>query len=234
MAEGHIFASLLGVLPTRSISTLFHRGPLCKRNYCVVRAPIRATPTAGAWVLPSLPPTNWRPDEYAAKHMKAFFYNRARPDIIVSGKGLRETRDKAPEQDWIQKLQGFWRTFKPYFISGEVKVDVIAQNFEHLQLMELRKHVHDTVMQVEGLPPELQGVIENSNRATIDSADYLFSRWTLVPRLEFLRAFRRTRNSISRSLRPRRGRRCSMNGAPCAAPNRSQMNRENFSWCPSV
>ena len=127
-------------------------------------------------------------DEYAAKHMKAFFYNRARPDIIVSGKGLRETETKRLEQDWIQKLQGFWRTFKPYFISGEVKVDLIAQNFEHLQLMELRKHVRDTVMQVEGLPPELQGVIENSNRATIDSADYLFSRWTLVPRLEFLRA----------------------------------------------
>ncbi|HEY7680404.1 MAG TPA: hypothetical protein VIC04_07770, partial [Terriglobia bacterium] len=48
--------------------------------------------------------------------------------------------------------------------------------------------MRDTVMQVEGLPPELQGVIENSNRATIDSADYLFARWTLVPRLEFLRA----------------------------------------------
>jgi hypothetical protein len=127
-------------------------------------------------------------DEYAAKHMKAFFYNRARPDIIVSGKGLRETETKRLEQDWIQKLQGFWRTFKPYFISGEVKVDTIEQNFAHLQLLELRKHVRDTVMQAEGLPPELQGVIENSNRATIDSADYLFARWTLVPRLEFLRA----------------------------------------------
>jgi hypothetical protein len=57
-------------------------------------------------------------DEYAAKHMKAFFYNRARPDVIVSGKGLRESETKRLEQDWIQKLQGFWRTFKPYFISG--------------------------------------------------------------------------------------------------------------------
>jgi hypothetical protein len=127
-------------------------------------------------------------DEYAAKHMKAFFYNRARPDIIVSGKGLRETETKRLEQDWLSKLQGFWRVFKPYFISGEVKVDVIAQNFEHLQLMELRKHVRDTVMQVPGVPPEIFGVIENSNRATIDSAGYLFARWTLVPRLEFLRA----------------------------------------------
>ena len=127
-------------------------------------------------------------DEYAAKHMKAFFYNRARPDIIVSGKGLRETETKRLEQDWLNKLQGFWRTFKPYFISGEVKVDVIAQNFEHLQLMELRKHVRDTVMQTEGMPPEIFGVIEDSNRATIDSADYLAARWVLVPRLEFLRA----------------------------------------------
>ena len=127
-------------------------------------------------------------DEYAAKHMKAFFYNRARPDVIISGKGLRETETKRLEQDWIQKLQGFWRTFKPYFLSGEVNVTTLEQNFAHLQLLELRKHVRDTVMQVEGLPPELQGVIENSNRATIDSADYLFARWTLVPRLEFFRA----------------------------------------------
>jgi hypothetical protein len=127
-------------------------------------------------------------DEYAAKHMKAFFYNRARPDIIVSGKGLRETETKRIEQDWVSKLQGFWRTFKPYFISGEVKVDVIEQNFEHLQLMEFRKSVRDTVLQTEGIPPELQGVIENSNRSTIDSADYLFGRWVLVPRLEFARA----------------------------------------------
>jgi Phage portal protein len=127
-------------------------------------------------------------DEYAAKHMKAFFYNRARPDIIVSGKGLRQTETQRLEQDWLNKLQGFWRTFKPYFISGEVKVDVISQNFEHLQLMELRKHSRDTVIQTEGIPPELHGIIENSNRATIDSADYLFARWVLVPRLEFLRA----------------------------------------------
>jgi hypothetical protein len=54
--------------------------------------------------------------------------------------------------------------------------------------MELRKHSRDTVIQTEGVPPELHGIIENSNRSTIDSADYLFSRWVLVPRLEFLRA----------------------------------------------
>ncbi len=32
--------------------------------------------------------------------------------------------------------------------------------------MELRKHSRDTVIQTEGVPPELHGIIENSNRAT--------------------------------------------------------------------
>jgi hypothetical protein len=34
------------------------------------------------------------------------------------------------------------------------------------------------------VPPEILGIIENSNRATIDAADYLFSKWVIVPRLE--------------------------------------------------
>ena len=66
----------------------------------------------------------------------------------------------------VSKLQGFWRTFKSYFISGEVKVDVIEQNFEHLQLMELRKSVRDTVLQTEGIPPvsalHVSGILETS------------------------------------------------------------------------
>ena len=39
-----------------------------------------------------------------------------------------------------------------------------------------------------GIPPELLGILNNSNRATIESADYLFSRWVVTPRLEFLRS----------------------------------------------
>ena len=43
-------------------------------------------------------------------------------------------------------------------------------------------------MQVFGIPPELLGILNNSNRATIESADYLFSRWVVAPRMEFLRS----------------------------------------------
>ena len=58
------------------------------------------------------------------------------------------------------------------------------QNFQHLQLSDLRKSVRDICLQVWGVPPEILGILENSNRATIDAADYLFSKWVIVPRLE--------------------------------------------------
>jgi hypothetical protein len=43
------------------------------------------------------------------------------------------------------------------------------------------------VMQVFGVSPEIFGVLESSNRATIEAADYLFSRWVLIPRLDYMR-----------------------------------------------
>jgi hypothetical protein len=45
----------------------------------------------------------------------------------------------------------------------------------------------NTIIQVFGFPPEILGVIENSNRSTIDAAGFLFDLYVLTPRLEFLR-----------------------------------------------
>jgi HK97 family phage portal protein len=126
-------------------------------------------------------------DEFAAKHTRAFFYNRAKPDLLIFGDGLQKTNTERLEQDWLAKNQGFWKAFKPYFINKKVEVKELTQNFQHLQLVELRKHERDTIVQVFGVPPEILGVIENSNRATIEAADYLFARWVITPRLEFIR-----------------------------------------------
>lgn len=54
-------------------------------------------------------------DEYAAKHVKAYFYNRARPDLIVSPKladgeaGMQESEVQRLEEGWVSRSSGFWR-----------------------------------------------------------------------------------------------------------------------------
>lgn len=126
-------------------------------------------------------------DEYAAKFLKQFFYNGARPDVLIMPKEnqtIGESEMQRLEQHWINEHQGFWRFFKPMFSSRPLEVTQFPANFQHLQMNELRNNTRDICLQVWGVPPEVLGVIENSNRATIDSADFLFAKWVIVPRLE--------------------------------------------------
>lgn len=129
-------------------------------------------------------------DKYAARHTKAFFYNRARPDIIVWPKEgrLMGEQVKRLEEEWVAKSQGFWRAFKPYFLAKEVGIKELEQNFRSQQLVPLREFERDTIIHTFGIPPELLGVIENSNRATIDAADFLMAKYVTLPRLEFIRS----------------------------------------------
>ena len=126
-------------------------------------------------------------DEYAAKHTKAWFYNRAVPDLMVSVDGADEPQLKAAKEKWEGRHRGFWSAFRSFWHSGNMKVEQLGHNFQEMQLTELRDRQRDTLIQVHGMPPEILGILENSNRATIDAADYLWSRWSLQPRLELLR-----------------------------------------------
>jgi HK97 family phage portal protein len=134
-------------------------------------------------------------DEFAAKHTRQFFYNRARPDLIVWPKsqgahdiGLQQDQVRRLEEKWLDGHQGFWRSFKPFFVNRELGVHEVNQSLREMQMIELRQHQRDMVVQMFGIPPELLGILTNSNRSTIEAADYLFSRWVVTPRLEFLRA----------------------------------------------
>jgi len=134
-------------------------------------------------------------NEYAGRHLRQFFFNRARPDLIISPKQksgtdspLRPEEVERLEHDWLSKNQGFWRAFKPYFVSREIEVKELATDFRSMQFSELRSAQRDIIIQTFGLPPEILGVIENSNRATIEAADYMFAKYVLTPRLEFLRS----------------------------------------------
>ena len=63
----------------------------------------------------------------------------------------------------------------------------VESDFRSQQFVQLRQFERDAIMQHYGVPPEILGVLTNSNRATIDSADYFMSRYVVDPRLEFQR-----------------------------------------------
>ncbi len=125
-------------------------------------------------------------DEFASEHTKAWFYNRARPDLLITAPNLTREATERLERDWQEKLRGVFQWFKPYFLNADVKVHPLTQGFEEEKIVELRKFERDLILQTFGVPPEIVGIIENSNRATIEVADYIFAKRVLEPRLEFL------------------------------------------------
>jgi phage portal protein BeeE len=128
-------------------------------------------------------------EEFTAKHVKRFFLNSARPEILIAGPNLGVESAKALEQRWLSKLQGFNNRYLPFFMNAPdgMSLHEMSQDFESMQLTELRKHQRDIVMQTFGVSPEVFGVVENSNRSTIDAADFLIAKHVLTPRLEFQR-----------------------------------------------
>ncbi|MEK9723013.1 MAG: phage portal protein, partial [Rhodospirillaceae bacterium] len=139
-------------------------------------------------------------DEYAARHTKMVFLNRARPDLIVwpeeskfdSGT-ISDANARRLGEMWRAEHQGFWRTALPFFSTRKLGVKELGQSMRDLAVTDLRKHERDMIVQVWGMPPEEMGIIENSNRSTIEAADFLFKRNVIVPRLERLRAYMQER-----------------------------------------
>jgi len=95
-------------------------------------------------------------DEYAAKHLKNFFLNGARPDLIISIDGLRREDTTAFETQWNNKHRGFWQSFKPAFLNRKVDVTEVGQSFQNMQMADLRKQERDIIMQVFGLTGQLR------------------------------------------------------------------------------
>lgn len=131
-------------------------------------------------------------DEFAAKHMKAFFFNRALPDAFVTIKnpgGGSRVQDEIDR--WEKKLEekhrGVGKAWRPHFMQGEVTVTPVGSSLKDQQAKELRNLQRDTLLQVYGIPPECVGIVENSNRATINSALYIYAKNVVLPRQIFLR-----------------------------------------------
>lgn len=130
-------------------------------------------------------------DEYAAKMAKQAMFNRGDPSLIVSPKNgtgdLKEEQAKRLERAWLEKHRGFWKVARPHFSSRPIDVQVISRTFEELQLVPLRQFERDVIVQVFGMPPEQLGILENSNRSTIEASDLLMAKNLVLPSCEFLR-----------------------------------------------
>lgn len=128
-------------------------------------------------------------DENAARLISWSFYNRGRPDVLIGLPGAQQAEVEAFRNDWNANLVGVSNALKTHFVNVDPKAIQMGYDFQHLQVLDLRKYNRDMIRQVQGIPPEILGILDQSNRATIDAADYLYNKNVIVPKAEMWREF---------------------------------------------
>lgn len=122
-------------------------------------------------------------DEFAAKFQKKFFYNDATPPILISAPGITQQDAERFKESWMQNLAGVYNARKPGIIPAEMKVEKVTDSPRELDFNESRRFLSDVCREHFAIPPELFGDSKNSNRATIESADYLYKKNVVSRRL---------------------------------------------------
>jgi phage portal protein BeeE len=128
-------------------------------------------------------------DTAAAKFLAGYFSNSARPDLIVSGTKEHPIDDRAKpalETYWTERHRGPSKAGRPMFSSRPLEVKEIGKGLRDNEMSHIRASLKAAISEIFGVPPEIFGRIENSNRSTIDAAAVLFGRYTLAPRLKAL------------------------------------------------
>jgi len=121
-------------------------------------------------------------DEYMAKFAKRFFFNDATPNIIVTAPdGTSDDNIENLEKRWVQKFGGLTNSNKAAFLNWEAKVHVLNSTNKEMDFIESRKFYRDLAMQHFGIPPEIMGNVENSNKATVVAARDIYINEVLEP-----------------------------------------------------
>lgn len=125
-------------------------------------------------------------EEYTVKTAGARYYNQAAPNLLIGIEGADKSALLREQKKWEDQYRGWKRAFRTHFAStGKITVHKIDQSFADLQMAELREMEGKIIYQSTGMPPEVMGMIMDSNRSTIDAADFLYAVGLLVPRLDF-------------------------------------------------
>jgi hypothetical protein len=135
-------------------------------------------------------------DEYAAKFQKRFFFNDATPNLIISMPGSSDEQRKRFRSEWLERFKGVFKSHGVATTDGDISINKIGESMKDMDMVNGRMYLRDAVLEHFGVPREIMGITENSNRATAEAAQFIYAQNVLTPRLQ------RREEAINKQLLP--------------------------------
>lgn len=122
-------------------------------------------------------------DEYAAKFQKRFFFNDATPNLVIAMPKSTEEQRRRFRAEWMEKFRGHFKSHGVATVNGEVVVNKVGDNMKDMDMVNGRTFLRNAVLEHFGVPREIMGITESSNRATSEAAQYIYAQNVLMPSL---------------------------------------------------
>lgn len=122
--------------------------------------------------------------EYADKWQKNFFFNDATPRTVMTMVGANDEQIKAFKAAWNQEFRSVSNASKTGFVGWDAKLLTLGTSPKEMDFTESLKAIADVCRQHYQIPPEIFGILDNSNRSTIDAARYLYAVNVLTKRFK--------------------------------------------------
>lgn len=122
-------------------------------------------------------------DEYAAKFQKRFFFNDATPNLIIGMPKSTDEQRKRFRAEWLERFRGVFASHGVATVNGEVTINKVGESMKDLDMVNGRTFLRNAVLEHFGVPREIMGITESSNRATSEAAQFIYAQNVLMPRL---------------------------------------------------
>ena len=117
------------------------------------------------------------------------FKNGMRPDLLIGVSGLDDAAAERVEKKLAETHGGPHAVGKPLVTDAQtISVEQLNASMVDMDVLNLLNQKSNDVREVPGIPPEIFGQLTNSNRSTIDAADYLYNAHPVDGALWFLGA----------------------------------------------
>ncbi|MDX3515899.1 phage portal protein [Streptomyces caniscabiei] len=178
--------------PTKFLSGYMYTGPggeevaLRLEDVIFIRTPHPRDPYRGiSPIQPLLAEID--SNRYAAEWQRNFFMNSAEPGGIIELPSVLQDHEWDQLQArWNEQHKGVANAHRVAFLEhGTWKDRKVSQR--DMQFVESSAASREIIREGLGFPKPMLGTVDDANRANMEAADVMFSRWLLVPDLRAMR-----------------------------------------------
>lgn len=123
-------------------------------------------------------------DTYASEWQRNFFGNSAMPAGILSSEGsLSQDQYDRIKANWDAKYRGVQNAHKMAILEGGLKYTSLTPTSREMQFIEGRKAIRDEILGIFRVHPIIVSVTDNVNLANAEVGEYVFSKFTVKPKM---------------------------------------------------